>query len=74
MKRAPEKNANDIEEIISAQLDILTSDDVTPEEVKAADAVANQIGKSLKHAALRIGYKEYRKQGGEIIEALEPRK
>ena len=74
MKQGRAKNADELAEIIAGQLDILTGDAVTDDEVKVADAVANQIGKSLKLAGLRIAYEDHKKQGGAIIETLEARK
>ena len=51
-----QKNADDLSEIMSAQLDKLTAGGVTEEDVHVADAIANMIGKMLKHDALRIAY------------------
>jgi len=53
-------NAEDIEEIISAQLMKLTSSKVEDHDVYVSDAVANQIGKGLKLAAIRMKYAEFR--------------
>jgi hypothetical protein len=68
------KNADELADIIAGQLDVLTGESVTDEEVHVADAVANQIGKGLKLAALRIAYADYQKSGGVTIETLEGRK
>lgn len=71
-------NADDVYEIISAQLRKLTSEKVDDHDVYVADAVANQIGKSLKVAALQMKYVEFKNtdvgKGIGIIEVLEPRK
>lgn len=74
MKEQRSKNADDLAEIIAGQLDILTGDSVTDEDVHIADSVANQIGKSLKLAGLRIAYEDHKKSGGPKIETLEARK
>ena len=74
MKDSKAKKADELDEIISGQLDILTGAKVTADDVMVANAVATQIGKSLKLAGLRLAYKEHRDKGGEIIETLEARK
>jgi hypothetical protein len=68
------KNADELAEIISIQLDILAGNTVSDEEVRISDAIANQIGKSLKLASLRMAYEEHKKQNGALIETLEGRR
>ena len=68
------KNADELAEIMSDQLDVLTGADVTEDQIYIADAVANMIGKTLKLAALRIAYDEHIKGGGTLIETLQARK
>lgn len=70
---AKAKNADELAEISSSQLDILTAEGVSNESVRVADAVANQIGKLLKLAGLRIAYHAYKKEGGPAIQTLEAR-
>jgi len=69
-----QKNADDLAEIMSEQLDILTASGVSEDQIYVADAVANMIGKTLKLSALRIAYDEHVKGGGTIIGTLEARK
>jgi len=70
-------NADDLEEIISGQLAKLTSNEVDEKAVYVADAVANQVGKGLKLAALRMKYVEFKNteigKGVGSIQLLEPR-
>lgn len=68
-----QKNADDLAEIMSDQLDILTAEDVSEDQLAIADSIANMIGKSLKLAALRIAYDEHVKGGGTKIGTLEAR-
>lgn len=49
---AKEKTAKELSEIMSTQLDVLTSGTADIEDIRLADAVANQIGKLIKLAAL----------------------
>ena len=69
-----QKNADDLNEIMGEQLDVLTGATVSDDDIKKAAEIANMIGKSLKLASLRLAYQEYQKQGGKIIETLEARK
>lgn len=71
---AKQKNADDLSEIMSNQLDILTAASVSKEDIRTADAVANMIGKTLKLCALRLNYQDYQAKGGAIITALEGQK
>ena len=66
-----QKTADDLAEIMSNQLDVLTAVSVTDDQIDIADSVANMIGKTLKLAALRMAYEEHKKSGGAIIQALE---
>jgi hypothetical protein len=68
-----QKNADDLAEIMSSQLDVLTATDVSEDQIDIADAIANMIGKTLKLAALRIAYDEHIKGGGTKIGTLEAR-
>jgi hypothetical protein len=68
---AKQKSADELEELISEQLDILSDGNATDTDIKKADSIANLIGKSLKHAAERLAYREHIKQGGKIIIQLE---
>jgi hypothetical protein len=69
-----QKNADDLEELISKHLDILDGESVSDEDIRIADSIANLIGKSLKHASERLAYREHIKQGGDIIIQLESQK
>jgi uncharacterized protein YhfF len=76
--REEKLNADDVEEIIAEQLRKLTAKTVDDHDVYVADAVANQIGKGLKHAAVRMKYAEMKNtENGKAmgtIAMLEPRK
>lgn len=65
------KNANDLNKIMSEQLDIISKPNSTVEDLKRSDTVANMIGKSLKLAGLQMAYADHRKKGGEKISTLE---
>ena len=64
------KNAVELSEIMSKQLDSLMSKNADRETIKLADAVSNVIGKELKLAALRMNYYRHIKEGGPEIESL----
>ena len=66
-------NADELAKIMSDQLRELTTGDFNEDTIRRADSVANMIGKTLKHTALRLAYPEYVKSGGRLIDALEPR-
>ena len=68
-----QKTSDDLMEIMSAQLDSLTSESVTDEEIRCAEAIANMIGKCQKQSALIMAYAEHIEAGGRRIEMLEPR-
>lgn len=70
---AKQMNADELAEIMSDQLRELTVGEYNEDTIRRADSVANMIGKTLKHTALRLAYSEYIKSGGRIIDALEPR-
>lgn len=70
---AKQMNADELAEIMSDQLRELTVGEYNEDTIRRADSVANMIGKTLKHTALRLAYPEYVKSGGRIIDALEPR-
>jgi hypothetical protein len=70
---AKQMNADELAEIMSDQLRELTTGDFDKETILRADSVANMIGKTLKHTALRLAYPEYLKAGGKMVDALEPR-
>lgn len=67
------KNANDLNEIISEQIDRVTARGAKGLDIVIADSVANMIGKLLKLAALQIKYRDYVSNGGEKIDILENR-
>lgn len=71
MRMAKQKTGDDLAEIMSAQLDILTGMSVTSDEIHVADSVANMIGKTLKLASLQMAYEEHLKNGGSVISSLE---
>jgi hypothetical protein len=68
------KSADDLGRIMSDQLDVLTGENVTDQEIKTAAEIANMVGKTLKLCTLRLQYPEYLKAGGAIIEQLEASK
>ena len=71
---AKTKNVDDLNEIMAEQLDRITSNHASEEDLRIADSAANMIGKTLKLASLQIAYREHIKQGGSVIESLEGRK
>ena len=73
MKNAKQLNADDLAEIMSDQLRVLTGESVENKELAVADSIANMIGKLLKHSVSRMAYADYKKNGGDLIQALEAR-
>lgn len=68
------KCADDLSDIITARLDILTSGKVTTDDIKLSDAISRQVGKALTLSALRIAYRKHRMSGGDKIQTLESRR
>jgi hypothetical protein len=74
MNMAKAKNSDDLNEIISKQLDILSSGKATQEDCQRANAINGIIGKQLKKDGLRLMYYAQRKVSPPVIEAFETRK
>ncbi|MEN6296853.1 MAG: hypothetical protein ABFC92_02755 [Rectinema sp.] len=56
---------------MSEQIDLLRGKNVTEENVKIADSVANMIGKILKMSALELTYAEAQQRAPGKIPSLE---
>jgi hypothetical protein len=70
---AKAKNSDDLDEIIAAQMDKLSSGKVAEEDLKKADIIAKLIGKQLKKDSLRLSYFGMQKKAPPKIESLEGR-
>ena len=67
---AQEKNASEIDEIISEQLDLLRSTRADDFTLRKSEAIMNAVGKLTKHASLEITYAEARKAPVPILPSL----
>lgn len=56
MAELKEKSPKELGVIMAAQLDALSGDKVTAEDVKRADSIANMCGKIMKLSALELAY------------------
>ena len=68
---AKQLKADELTEIMSEQLRVITGAEVDDKSLAVADSVSNMIGKTLKLAALRMAYHEHTQNGGPVIETLE---
>jgi hypothetical protein len=68
---AKAKNSDDIDEIISGQMDIVSSGRATEEDYKKAEIIAKLIGKQLKKDSLRLAYFGMQKKAPPVIAAFE---
>jgi hypothetical protein len=69
---AKKTSADELNALIHRHIQIVDSEAVSAENIKRAEVIANLTGKLLKLDTLRIKYLEYRKQGGAVIDSLEP--
>jgi hypothetical protein len=65
------KTSDDIDTIISEQLDIIAGGKATEEDRKRAETIAKLIGKQLKKDSLRLSYYGMQKKAPPRIAALE---
>jgi hypothetical protein len=65
------KNSDDIDTIISEQLDVLAGGKATDEDLKRATIIAQLIGKQLKKDSLRLAYFGMQKKSPPKIAAFE---
>jgi hypothetical protein len=63
--------SNDIDRIISEQLDIMSSGKAKEEDYRRADTVAKLIGKQLKKDSLRLSYFAMQKKALPVIAIFE---
>jgi hypothetical protein len=68
------KNSDDIDAIISGQLDIFTGGKATEEDLRRAETIANLIGKQLKKDSLRLSYYGMQKKTPPKIAAFESKR
>jgi hypothetical protein len=65
------KNSDDIDAIISEQLDIFAGGKATEEDLKRAETIAKLIGKQLKKDSLRLTYFGMQKKAPPKIATFE---
>jgi hypothetical protein len=68
---AKAKTSDDLDGIISEQMDIVSSGKANEEDYKKADIIAKLIGKQLKKDSLRLAYFTAQKKVPPRIESLE---
>jgi hypothetical protein len=68
---AKTKNSDDIDGIISDQLDILSSGKAAEEDYKRSETIAKLIGKQLKKDSLRLAYFGMQKKAPPKIATFE---
>ena len=56
MSSLKEKTPKELGEIMSAQLDILSKSNVSADDIRTADSIANMAGKIMKLSALELAY------------------
>jgi len=73
----PELSVDDVYETIAEQIQKLRAKTVKTSDIATANAIANQIGKGLKAAALQIKYTELKNTAAGknmSVPIVEPRK
>jgi hypothetical protein len=68
---AKAKTSDDLDGIISEQMDIVSSGKAKEEDYKKADIIAKLIGKQLKKDSLRLSYYAMQKKTPPKIAAFE---
>jgi hypothetical protein len=68
---AKAKTSDDIDAILSEQLDIIAGGKATDEDIRKAETIARLIGKQLKKDSLRLSYYGMQKKAPPRIAALE---
>jgi hypothetical protein len=64
MRTLKAKKANDLKLIIARHLDILDGGNVSAEDIRKAESVANLVGKQLKLESVSIAYENLRIRTG----------